>query len=243
MCAYWWNRETHHSKSAAKLWLDEMNKILLPISMKTASKHKSLPAQWGWGCRPSLDMHSCSLIPNTLLFPAFPSCSPRIPCCSAERTEPNPARNLDCVDFLHFVFWPTVSKGPSVGAGGVWERRSQFPAAEEKKRPPHPQALPAMFHALKSSTTTGWIAAQCIPLHFVTLPWSILCQKWLALTVLWWIEEFATLKQSWDFLFVLNLLFCSEGTFSMLPLIPLLCFFLTSVVIFVKIKGNFKLTD
>lgn len=29
----------------------------------------------------------------------------------------------------------------------------------------------------------------------------------------------------------------------MLPLIPLLCFFLTSVVIFVKIKGNFKLTD
>lgn len=45
------------------------------------------------------------------------------------------------------------------------------------------------------------------------------------------------------FLFVLNLFFCSEGKCLMLPLIPLLCFFLTSVVIFVKIKGKFKLTS
>lgn len=42
---------------------------------------------------------------------------------------------------------------------------------------------------------------------------------------------------------MLNLLFCSEGPFLMLPVIPLLCFFFTSVVTFVKLKEKFKLTN
>lgn len=63
-----------------------------------------------------------------------------------------------------------------------------------------PLSFPAMLHTLKSYTTTSWIAAQCIPLHFVTLPWPILCQKWLALTVLWWIKELLQLWNRAEFL-------------------------------------------
>lgn len=41
---------------------------------------------------------------------------------------------------------------------------------------------------------------------------------------------------------MLNLLFCSEGTFLMVPVIPFLgFFFLTAAVTFVKIKGKSEL--
>lgn len=174
-----------------------MNRILLLISMKTASEHKSLPARWGWGYRPSLDMHSCSSIPthnfSQLSHPAAQELHTAVLRECSQILPETWIVSTSCI----LSSDPQYPRDPllvQVGSEGGGHSSQQL-----RKRPPHPQALPAMLHALKSYTTTGWIAAQCIPLHFVTLPWSILCQKWLALTVLWWIEEFATLKQSWDF--------------------------------------------
>lgn len=163
---------------------------------------------------------------------------------SAQRCSENRAQfryKLRLCRLFTLCFLTQASKGPSVVAGGVRGRRTLLLSSWWNEKASPPPALPAMLYTLKSYTTTSWIAAQCIPLHFVTLPWRILCQKWLALTVLWWIKELLQLWNRAEFLIHVKSAFCSEGTFLMLPVIPLLCFFLTSVVTFVKIKGKFKL--
>lgn len=144
-------------------------------------------------------MHSWSVIPNTLLFPVFSShCT--LP-SSTQRTEPSSTRNSDCAGSSHFVFRPKHPRDPLLSQVGSEEGDHCYSVADEMKMPPNPPpALPAMLHILKSYTTTSWIAAQCIPLHFVTLPWPILCQKWLALTVLWWIKELFQLWNRAEFL-------------------------------------------
>lgn len=167
--------------------------ILLLISVRTEFQPKNLhlPVRWGRGYSSTLDTHSWSAIPNTLLFPAFSS--HRILHSSVQRTEPSSTRISNWAGSLHFAFWPKHPRNPLLLQVGSEEEHS-YSVADEKASPLRP-ALPAMLPTLQSHTTTSWIAARCIPLHFVMLPWPILCQKWLALTVLWWIKE---LLQLWN---------------------------------------------
>lgn len=101
-------------------------------------------------------------------------------------------QNLKLSRRFAFCLLTQASRDPLLWQVGSEEEHS-YSVADEKASPLRP-ALPAMLATLKSHTTS-WTAARCIPLHFVTLPWPILCQKWLALTVLWWIKE---LLQLWN---------------------------------------------
>lgn len=108
----------------------------------------------------------------------------------------------DCTGFSRFVFWPKHPRDPLLLQVGSEEGEHCYSAADEMKRPPHPTPSTSCNapYTKVIYTTTSWIAAQCIPLHFVTLPWPILCQKWLALTVLWWIKELLQLWNRAEFL-------------------------------------------
>lgn len=186
-------------------------------------------------------MHSWSEIPNTLLF-FHTTFSPH--CILHGSAQTTDGLWADCAGCSLFVFWPKQPRWtPCCCRWGSEEGGHCYSVADEIKRPPHPPAaLPAMLHTLKVIHYC-WIAAQCIPLHFVTLPWPILCQKLLALTVLWWIKALLQLWNRAEFLIHVKSAFLfRRNIFNAACNSPSVLFF-TSVVTFVKLKEKFKLTS
>lgn len=141
---------------------------LFPVRAEIQLKNLHILAWWGWGYDPSLDICTVDLKSQTHCS-SFTQLSHLTAFCTAVLRQ-----QMGCEQIAQAVHFsssdPSNQGGPRCCRWGSEEGGHCYSVADEIKRPPHPPAaLPAMLHTLKVIHYC-WIAAQCIPLHFVTLP-------------------------------------------------------------------------